>query len=51
MQNKLEEILIHHLTAFGDNNLEEILKDYTEESVIMTPAGSKKGLSEIREFF
>lgn len=42
---------MHHLIAFGDNNLDEILKDYTEESVIMTPNGSIKGLTEIREFF
>jgi pimeloyl-ACP methyl ester carboxylesterase/ketosteroid isomerase-like protein len=51
MDNTVEQTLMHHLIAFGDNNLDEILKDYTEESVIMTSNGSVKGLSEIREFF
>jgi ketosteroid isomerase-like protein len=51
MKNTLEQILMHHLTAFGNNNLDEILMDYTDESVIMTPNGSVKGLSEIRDFF
>jgi ketosteroid isomerase-like protein len=51
MNNTVEQTLMHHLIAFGDNNLDEILKDYTEKSVIMTPNGSIKGLSEIREFF
>lgn len=51
MDNTVEQTLMHHLIAFGDNNLDEILKDYTEESIIMTPNGSIKGLSEIREFF
>ncbi|WP_197276618.1 alpha/beta fold hydrolase [Flavobacterium sp. KJJ] len=51
MNNTAEQILMHHLVAFGDNNLNEILKDYTEQSVIMTPQGPIKGLGEIREFF
>jgi ketosteroid isomerase-like protein len=51
MDNTVEQTLIHHLTAFGNNNLDEILKDYTDESVIMTPTGYINGLTEIREFF
>jgi pimeloyl-ACP methyl ester carboxylesterase/ketosteroid isomerase-like protein len=51
MDTTVEQTLMHHLIAFGDNNLDEILKDYTDESVIMTPNGSIKGLTEIREFF
>lgn len=51
MNTIVEQTLMHHLIAFGDNNLNEILKDYTEESVIMTPNGSIKGLTEIRDFF
>ena len=45
------EVLIHHLTAFGNNDLEEILKDYTDESEILTPAGKLTGLADIRTFF
>jgi pimeloyl-ACP methyl ester carboxylesterase len=51
MNNPVEQILMHHLIAFGDNNLDEILKDYTEQSVIMTPNGVIKGLTKFRKFF
>ncbi|RYZ53884.1 MAG: nuclear transport factor 2 family protein [Sphingobacteriales bacterium] len=45
------EVLIHHLTAFGNNDLDEILKDYTEESEVLTPDGPLKGLVAIHRFF
>lgn len=45
------DILTHHLTAFGGNDLEEILQDYTEQSELLTPNGLLKGLSAIRQFF
>lgn len=51
MNNTTEQVLIHHLTAFGNNDLNEILTDYTEESVIMTLNGTVSGLSAIRTFF
>lgn len=44
-------ILTHHLTAFGNNDLDEIMKDYTEESEVLTPDGPLKGLAAIRKFF
>mgnify|MGYP003575377874 CR=1 FL=1 len=46
-----KDILTHHLTAFGENNLDEILKDYTEQSVILTNEGQIKGLTKIKDFF
>ncbi len=45
------DILTHHLTAFGNNDLDAILLDYTEESEISTAEGSIKGLDNIRNFF
>lgn len=51
MNTNIEQILMHHLVAFGENNVDEILKDYTEQSVIMTANGTIKGLTEIRTFF
>lgn len=51
MSSTVEQVLMHHLMAFGNNNLEEILKDYSEASVVMTPGGEIKGLSNIRKFF
>lgn len=45
------QVLTHHLTAFGNNDLDEIMKDYTEESELFTPTGPLSGLEAIREFF
>jgi ketosteroid isomerase-like protein len=45
------EVLNHHLTAFGGNDLDAILADYTEESQVLTPDGALKGLAAIRTFF
>lgn len=45
------QVLTHHLIAFGNNDLEEIMKDYTEESEVFTPSGPLKGLEAIRAFF
>lgn len=50
-QSIMSDVLNHHLIAFGNNDLEEILKDYTEVSEILTPEGPLKGLTAIRKFF
>ena len=46
-----KDILNHHLTAFGNNDLDEIMKDYTDDSEVLTLDGLVKGLPAIREFF
>lgn len=51
MENNIEQILRHHLIAFGNNDLDAILEDYTADSVIFTPKGLVKGLADIRQFF
>ena len=43
-------VLMHHLTAFGDNNLDEIMLDYTEQSTLLCDKGALKGLDTIRQF-
>lgn len=48
---KTKEVLTHHLTAFGNNNLDEIMKDYTEQSEVLTQEGHLIGLEAIRKFF
>lgn len=50
-ENNTKDILNHHLTAFGENNLDEILKDYTENSLIFTNDGPIQGLAKIKDFF
>lgn len=46
-----EVTLDHHLHSFGEGDVEAILEDYTEESVIIIPNAIIKGLDEIRDFF
>ncbi len=50
-KTNIEDVLTHHLTAFGNNDLEEILRDYTEGSQILTPDGIVTGMAGIRTFF
>jgi ketosteroid isomerase-like protein len=45
------EVLNHHLRALGSGNLDEILDDYVEDSILITPDGTIKGLRGIRAAF
>lgn len=45
------DVLHHHLAAFGSGDTEEVLADYTEASVLITPQGTIKGLAGLREAF
>ncbi|MGS2739275.1 nuclear transport factor 2 family protein [Sinomicrobium sp. M5D2P17] len=51
MNTNVETVLLHHLTAFGNNDLDAILEDYTENSIIFTPEEIITGLANIRIFF
>ncbi|SDN02953.1 nuclear transport factor 2 family protein [Ensifer sp. YR511] len=44
------KVLEHHMGAFAAG-VDEILADYTDESVVITPKGVVRGLSELRVFF
>lgn len=46
-----QKVLDHHLVAFKANDLEGTMEDYTEESILITPDRTYKGLAEIRENF
>lgn len=48
---KTKEVLDHHWEAFQKNDLEETMADYSEESVLITPDRTFRGLIEIRENF
>lgn len=50
-ENKTREVLDHHWMAFKANDLEETMKDYTGESVLITPNATYRGLDEIRNNF
>jgi ketosteroid isomerase-like protein len=44
-------LLAHHLRAFADNDLDAILSDYTDESVLITADATYTGRKQIRGFF
>ena len=43
------EVLDHHMTAFGENDLEAVMADYTDESVVITPDTTFIGTDRIAE--
>jgi len=51
MKKTTESVIQHHVQALMSRDLDEILKDYCEESVLCTPMGTAKGLKGIRESF
>lgn len=46
-----EDVLHHHLAAFGAGDVDEILKDYTDDSLMMTANGTIAGLEPLRQAF
>jgi ketosteroid isomerase-like protein len=50
-EEKTLEVLDHHWKAFQANDLEATMADYSDESVLITPDKTFKGLKEIRENF
>lgn len=46
-----EAILQHHLEAFRNNDIEELMKDYTQESEVWGPDGAMVGLEAISSFY
>ena len=46
-----EEVLNHHIESFGGGDLEALMSDYTDDSIIETQAGQLKGLDAIRGMF
>ena len=46
-----EATLAHHMQVLFAGQLEAVLSDYTEDSVIFTADGMVKGLTQIRAFF
>ncbi len=51
LAKQTEAVITHHLQAATATNVNEILKDYTDESFILTQNGPFRGLKEIRVFF
>lgn len=50
-EDKTKAVLDHHWEAFMRNDMEAVMADYTEESVLIKPEETLKGLEEIRKNF
>ena len=48
---KTREILDHHWETFLENDLDGVMEDYSEASILITPSGTYMGLEEIRGNF
>lgn len=46
-----KDLLMHHLQSFQKNDLEAVMSDYTDESVLTTKDATYSGRKEIRAFF
>jgi len=51
MSRTPQEVFQHHAGALGAGDLDEIVADYADEAVFITPAGVKRGKDGIREAF
>ena len=46
-----QEVFAHHGKALASGDLDEIVADYTDDSVLITPAGAARGTDGIRQAF
>jgi hypothetical protein len=46
-----ENLIKHHLNSFVDNDLDALMSDYTNESVLITQPATYTGINAIKGFF
>jgi ketosteroid isomerase-like protein len=46
-----ESVLDHHLETFGEQDLEGVMEDYDDDSVVVTNMGTFRGIEEIEGLF
>jgi uncharacterized protein (TIGR02246 family) len=46
-----QEVFDHHAQALGAEDLEEIVADYSDDAIFITPAGVQRGKDGIRQAF
>lgn len=50
-ESTTQSVLDHHWETFVNNDLEGVMEDYSEESILVTPDATYRGLEEIRQNF
>jgi uncharacterized protein (TIGR02246 family) len=51
MSRSPEEVFSHHATALGAGDLDEIVADYADDAVFISPSGVQRGKDGIRAAF
>jgi len=46
-----EEVFAHHVQSLGAADLDEIVADYADDAILITPAGTRRGKDGIRAVF
>ncbi len=46
-----EEVFAHHVQSLGAGDLDEIVADYADDGILITPAGTRRGKDGIRAAF
>jgi ketosteroid isomerase-like protein len=46
-----QAVFAHHAQALGAGDLDEIVADYSDDAIFITPAGVKRGKEGVREAF
>ena len=46
-----QEVFDHHVQALGAGDLDGIVEDYSDDAIVITPAGTKRGQGGVRETF
>ena len=47
--DQTKAVLKHHLDSFLALDFAEVLADYTDDSIVMTPTGTFRGIQELQE--
>ncbi len=50
-QAQTRSVIEHHWQSFQDRDLDALMSDYTDESILITPDKTFRGLAEIRESY
>lgn len=51
MSQSILEVLSHHMTCVARSDVDGIMQDYTDASVLFSPDGVLTGKDQIRQFF
>ncbi len=51
LSTRTEEVLNHHNVSIVNHDVPEIIKDYTEDSVLFTPTGTYRGIKALTGFY